>query len=245
MPARMGRTNLEPRVLTVQRSVNRYAEGSSLVKLGHTEILCTVTLENTVPKHVLERRDENGKKLPPTGWLMAEYALLPRATHERTQRERLRVGGRTQEIQRLLGRAFRAVVDLDLFKHKTLIIDCEVLQADGGTRVTSVLAGYAALYDLCDRMTRAGTLDDWAIRAEVGAVSVGLVDGEIRLDLEYTEDSKAQADFNLIATNDGRIIEVQGGSEGESISHPQFLEMVSVGLDGVKVLLERMKTQLR
>jgi ribonuclease PH len=245
MPARMGRTNLEPRVLTVQRSVNRYAEGSSLVKLGHTEILCTVTLENTVPKHVLERRDENGKKLPPTGWLMAEYALLPRATHERTQRERLRVGGRTQEIQRLLGRAFRAVVDLDLFKHKTLIIDCEVLQADGGTRVTSVLAGYAALYDLCDRMTRAGTLDDWAIRAEVGAVSVGLVDGEIRLDLEYTEDSRAQADFNLIATSDGRIIEVQGGSEGESISHPQFLEMVSVGLDGVKVLLERMKTQLR
>jgi ribonuclease PH len=241
----MGRTNLEPRVLTVQRSVNRYAEGSSLVKLGHTEILCTVTLENTVPKHVLERRDENGKKLPPTGWLMAEYALLPRATHERTQRERLRVGGRTQEIQRLLGRAFRAVVDLDLFKHKTLIIDCEVLQADGGTRVTSVLAGYAALYDLCDRMTRAGTLDDWAIRAEVGAVSVGLVDGEIRLDLEYTEDSRAQADFNLIATSDGRIIEVQGGSEGESISHPQFLEMVSVGLDGVKVLLERMKTQLR
>ncbi|NJK43252.1 MAG: ribonuclease PH [Pleurocapsa sp. SU_196_0] len=245
MPARNGRGNLEPRALTVQRGVNRYAEGSSLVKLGHTEILCTVTLENAVPKHVLERRDENGKKLPPTGWLMAEYALLPRATHERTQRERLRVGGRTQEIQRLLGRAFRAVVDLDLFKHKTLIIDCEVLQADGGTRVTSVLAGYAALYDLCDRMTRAGTLDDWAIRAEVGAVSVGLVDGEIRLDLEYTEDSRAQADFNLIATNDGRIIEVQGGSEGESISHAQFLEMVGVGLDGVKVLLERMKTQLR
>jgi ribonuclease PH len=245
MPSRNGRGNLEPRDLSVQRNVNRYAEGSSLVKLGHTEILCTVTVENAVPKHVLDRRDDNGKKLPPTGWLMAEYALMPRATHERTQRERLRVGGRTQEIQRLLGRAFRAVVDLDLFKHKTLVIDCDVLQADGGTRVTSVLAGYAALYDLCDRMTRAGTLDDWAIRAEVGAVSVGLVDGEIRLDLEYAEDSKAQADFNLIATHDGRIIEVQGGSEGESIRHEQFLEMVGVGLDGVKVLLEQMKAQLK
>jgi ribonuclease PH len=245
MPSRNGRGNLEPRDLSVQRNVNRYAEGSSLVKLGHTEILCTVTVENAVPKHVLDRRDDNGKKLPPTGWLMAEYALMPRATHERTQRERLRVGGRTQEIQRLLGRAFRAVVDLDLFKHRTLVIDCDVLQADGGTRVTSVLAGYAALYDLCDRMTRAGTLDDWAIRAEVGAVSVGLVDGEIRLDLEYAEDSKAQADFNLIATHDGRIIEVQGGSEGESIRHEQFLEMVGVGLDGVKVLLEQMKAQLK
>jgi ribonuclease PH len=245
MAVRIGRGNLEARGLTVQRGVNRYAEGSSLVKLGYTEILCTVTLENTVPKHILERRGADGKKLPPTGWLMAEYALLPRATHERTQRERMRVGGRTQEIQRLLGRAFRSVIDLDLFKHKTLVIDCEVLQADGGTRVTSVLAGYAALYDLCDKMTRAGTLDDWAIKAEVGAVSVGIVDGEIRLDLEYTEDSSATADVNIIASSDGRIIEVQGGSEGESIEHAQFLEMVSVGLDGVKGLLERMKVQLK
>jgi ribonuclease PH len=245
MPPRTNRSNLEPRTLTVQRGVNRYAEGSSLVKLGNTEVLCTVTVENNVPKHIQDRRGPDGKKLPPTGWLMAEYALLPRATHERTQRERLRVGGRTQEIQRLLGRAFRAVVDLDLFKFKTLVIDCDVLQADGGTRVTSVLAGYAALYDLCDRMTRAGTLDDWAIKNPVGAVSVGLVDGEVRLDLDYAEDSGAQADFNLIATADGRIVEVQGGSEGESISHEQFLELVRVGLDGVKGLLEGMKTQLK
>ena len=176
---------------------------------------------------------------------MAEYALLPRATHERTQRERLRVGGRTQEIQRLLGRAFRAVIDLDLFKHKTLVIDCDVLQADGGTRVTSVLAGYAALYDLCDKMTRAGTLDDWAIRQPVGAVSVGLIDGEVRLDLDYAEDSRAGADFNIISSADGRIIEVQGGGEnGESLSHDQFLGIVQVGVDGVKLLLEQMKAQL-
>ncbi len=245
MPTRQNRNNLETRALSVQRGVNRYAEGSALVKLGMTEVLVTVTLENIVPKHVLERRDANGKKMPPTGWLMAEYSLLPRATHERTQRERQRVNGRTQEIQRLLGRAFRSTLDLDLFKNKTVILDCDVLQADGGTRVTSVLGGYAALFDLCDKMTRAGTLDDWAITNEVGAVSVGLVDGEIRLDLDYSEDSSATADLNVIATANGEIIEVQGGSEGQSITHPQFLEMLTVGIDGVKGLLTSLKSQLK
>lgn len=245
MPTRQNRNNLEPRALSVQRGVNRYAEGSALVKLGLTEVLVTVTLENTVPKHILERRDENGKKLPPTGWLMAEYSLLPRATHERTQRERQRLGGRTQEIQRLLGRAFRSALDLDLFKNKTVIIDCDVLQADGGTRVTSVLGGYAALFDLCDKMTRAGTLDEWPIVNEVGAVSVGIVDTEVRLDLEYSEDSSASADLNIIATSSGEIIEVQGGSEGQSITQPQFLEMLGVGIDGVKGLLTSLKSQLK
>jgi ribonuclease PH len=245
MPARQDRSNTELRPLEVTRNVNRYAEGSSLVKLGHTHVLCTITLEHQVPRHILERRDANGKKLPPTGWLMAEYNLLPRATHDRTQRERQKLGGRTQEIQRLLGRAFRSCVDLDLFKNKTLVIDCDVLQADGGTRVSSVLAGYAALHDLCDRMTRAGTLDDWALKAEVGAVSVGLVDNEIRLDLDYLEDSSAQADINIIATKEGRLVEVQGGSEGESITQAQFSEMLELGVSGVKTLLERMKVQLK
>ena len=245
MPLRQNRHNLDLRTLEVKTHANPYAEGSSLVKLGKTHVLCTITLEHNVPRHIMERRDANGKKLPPTGWLMAEYSLLPRATHERTQRERQKVGGRTQEIQRLLGRVFRATVDLDLFKNKTLVIDCDVLQADGGTRVTSVLAGYAALHDLCNRMTRAGTLDDWALRAEVGAVSVGLVDGEIRLDLDYLEDSNAQADINVIATSTGKIVEVQGGSEGESIEPEQFFEMVKIGAEGVKTLLERMKPYLK
>ncbi|MEY4530463.1 MAG: hypothetical protein RLZZ156_1184 [Deinococcota bacterium] len=245
MPLRQNRELLELRPLEVRCNVNRYAEGSSLVKMGNTHVLCTITLEHNVPRHLLDRRDANGKKLPPTGWLMAEYSLLPRATHERTQRERQKVGGRTQEIQRLLGRVFRATVDLDLFKNKTLVIDCDVLQADGGTRVTSVLAGYAALHDLCNRMTRAGTLDDWALRAEIGAVSVGLVDGQIRLDLDYIEDSSAQADINVIATSTGKIVEVQGGSEGESIEQDQFFEMVKIGTEGVKTLLARMKPQLK
>jgi ribonuclease PH len=245
MPLRQNRHNLELRPLEVKCNVNPYAEGSSLVKMGNTHVLCTITVENNVPRHLLERRDANGKKLPPTGWLMAEYSLLPRATHERSQRERQKLSGRTQEIQRLLGRVFRATVDLDLFKNKTLVIDCDVLQADGGTRVTSVLAGYAALHDLCNRMTRVGTLDDWALRSEIGAVSVGLVDGQIRLDLDYIEDSNAQADINIIATSTGKIVEIQGGSEGESIEQDQFFEMIKIGAEGVKTLIERMKPQLK
>jgi ribonuclease PH len=245
MPARTGRELLELRPLTVKRGVNAYAEGSAQVHLGNTHVLATVTLENSVPKHVLERRGPDGKRLPPTGWLMAEYSLLPRATHERTQRERQRLGGRTQEIQRLLGRAFRACLDLDLFKNKTVIIDCDVIQADGGTRVTSVLAGFAALWDVADKMTRAGSLDDWPIRHEIGAVSVGLVDGQVRLDLDYREDSSAQADINIIGTLGGQLIEVQGGSEGEeAIDQTQFLEMLAAGLSGVQQLVTRLKTQL-
>jgi ribonuclease PH len=245
MTARAGREPLELRPLSLKRGVNAYAEGSALLHLGNTHVLATVTLENSVPKHVLERRGPDGKKLPPTGWLMAEYSLLPRATHDRTQRERQRLGGRTQEIQRLLGRAFRSCLDLDLFKNKTVIVDCDVLQADGGTRVSSVLAGYAALWDLADKMTRAGSLDDWPIRHEIGAVSVGLVDGQVRLDLDYREDSSAQADINIIATLAGQLIEVQGGSEGEvAIPHEQFLEMLNVGLNGVQQLIAGLKTQL-
>lgn len=238
------RHNLESRPLIVQRGVNRYAEGSALVKLGLTEVLVTVTVEDKVPNHVRERRSPTGRKLPPTGWLMAEYSLLPRATHERTQRERARTGGRTQEIQRLLGRAFRTVIDLDLFRNRTLIVDADVLQADGGTRVASVLGGYAALFDLADRQTRSGKLDDWPIRYEVGAVSVGIVDGEPRVDLDYAEDSRASADFNVIATAEGQLLEVQGGAEGEPVSQGSFLDLVALGLDGVTRLVTQLKAQL-
>jgi ribonuclease PH len=176
--------------------------------------------------------------------LSAEYSLLPRATHERTQRERQRLGGRTQEIQRLLGRAFRACLDLDLFPNKTILIDADVLQADGGTRVTSVLGGYAALFDLADRLTRSGKLDEWPLRNEIGAVSVGVVDGEVRLDLDYAEDSRASADLNVIATGSGNLIEVQGGGEGEPIGQDTFLELLAVGLAGVEKLVGGLKAQL-
>lgn len=232
---RAGRGAHEPRPLVVQRGANRHAEGSALLKLGHTHVLVTVSVENKVPFHV------RGKK---TGWLMAEYDMLPRATHERVPRERNQGGGRRQEIQRLMGRALRACVDLDLFRDKTLIVDADVLQADGGTRVASILGAYAALHDFADKLVKQGKLSEWPLRHEIGAVSVGLVEGELRLDLDYAEDARASADLNVVATAGGQLLEVQGGAEGEPISPAHFSEMVALGLAGVEQLLQTLRTQL-
>ncbi len=236
LPARQERGLLDPRPLVVRRGVNAYAEGSAQLELGRTQILATVTVEHKVPPH------QRGKK---TGWLMAEYNLLPRATHERLPRERALQNGRRQEIQRLLGRAFRTAVDLTPFRDKTLIIDCDVLQADGGTRVASVLAGYAALWDFSDRLVRAGTISEWPLKHELGAVSVGLVGAELRLDLDYAEDMRASADLNVVATADGHIIEAQGGAEGEPITPERYAELLSAGLEGVRRLLTDLHRQLR
>ena len=235
-PVRTGRGPLDPRPLTVRRGVNAHAEGSAWLELGRTQILSTVTVENKVPPH------QRGKK---TGWLMAEYNLLPRATHERLPRERALQNGRRQEIQRLLGRAFRTAVDLAPFRDKTLIIDCDVIQADGSTRVASVLAGYAALWDFADRLVRAGTISEWPLRHELGAVSVGLIGGELRLDLDYAEDMRAAADLNVVATAEGHIIEAQGGAEDEPLSPERYGELLTAGLDGVRRLLTELHRQLK
>ena len=223
------------RALCVRRGVNRHAEGSALLELGHTRVLVTLSVEHKVPFHV------RGKK---TGWLMAEYDMLPRATHERVSRERNAQGGRRQEIQRLLGRSLRSAVDLDLFPGKTLIIDADVLQADGGTRVASILGAYAALFDFADRQIKAGKLSEWPLLLEVGAVSVGVVDGELRLDLDYAEDARATADLNVVATAAGQLLEVQGGAEGEPLSPERFAAMVTLGLRGVASLLDSLRAQL-
>lgn len=232
---RAGRAAQEARPLAVERGANRYAEGSALVRLGHTQVLVTVSVDHKVPFHV------RGKK---TGWLMAEYDMLPRATHERVSRERNSAGGRRQEIQRLMGRALRACVDLDLFRDKTLIVDADVLQADGGTRVASILGAYAALFDFSDRLVKLGKLSEWPLRHEIGAVSVGVVDGELRLDLDYAEDTRAGADLNVVATGSGQLLEVQGGAEGEPLAPARFSEMVALGLSGVQELLTSLRGQL-
>ncbi len=241
---RKDRGPLEFRPLSLERHVSRNAEGSALVKLGQTHVLATITVEDKIPTHMRDRRDENGKKLPPTGWLMAEYGMLPRSTSQRIARDRANLGGRTQEIQRLLGRAFRASLNLDLFPFKTLIVDCDVLQADGGTRVTSVLAGYAALWDLADMQTRNGMLDDWPLSSEIGAVSVGMVGGEMRLDLDYKEDSQAELDLNVVATSQGKIIEVQGATEREPVSQETFEQLMRLGVDGAKQLAALLKQKM-
>ncbi|WP_425147520.1 ribonuclease PH [Deinococcus sp.] len=233
--SRQGRAALEARPLRVERGVSRHAEGSARLQLGQTEILATVSIDLKVPPHQRGKRE---------GWLMAEYSMLPRSTQDRMPRERNLQNGRRHEIQRLLGRSFRAAMDLTHFRNQTLIIDCDVLEADGGTRVACVMAGYAALHDLCDRLVRAGTLSEWPLLYPLGAVSVGLVDGEVRLDLDYSEDARAHADLNVIVTEGGQILEVQGGAEGGPISPQRYTELLDVGIVGAGALLAEVQRQL-
>lgn len=232
---RQNRAALEPRVLKVSRGVNAYAEGSALVELGQTRVIATVSLDQKVPTHM------RGKK---EGWLMAEYLMLPRATQDRQNRERNMQNGRRHEIQRLLGRSFRSVVDLKPFRNQTLVIDCDVLQADGGTRVTSMLAGYAALFDLSDRLIKRGTLSEWPLTHELGAVSVGYVGGELLVDLDYGEDARASADLNVVATSQGLMLEAQGGAEEGPITPDAYMNLLKAGLDAAGELSRRLHAQL-
>ena len=226
------------RPITLTPGVNRYAEGSALLEWGNTHVLSTVTIENKLPPHIRAQAGNRG------GWLTAEYGLLPHSTKERTPRERLYAGGRTQEIQRLIGRALRSVIDLNLFKNRTIVVDVDVLQADGGTRCAGIVAGYAALHQAADRLVFEGILDEWPLSHELGAVSVGLVAGEELIDLEYTEDVRAEVDLNIVATHDGRVVEVQGGSEQGPIPAEQYVSLVASGVTAVRTILETLKAQL-
>jgi len=204
-----------------------YAEGSALIEMGATRVICTATLEESVPRF----RRHSGQ-----GWLTAEYAMLPRATNQRTQRETGRGGpsGRTHEIQRLIGRSLRAVVDLSRLGERTLMIDCDVLQADGGTRTASITGAYVACALACHKLQRAGKITRSPLKGEVAAVSVGIVDGTPLLDLKYDEDSRAAVDMNVVCTGDGRFIEVQGTAEGEPYTRAEMdelLALASVGLE--------------
>ncbi len=223
MTRRDGREALEMRPLRVVPGYAEYAEGSALVELGQTRVLVAVSVTEGVPRHVPRR----------SGWLMAEYNLLPRATRNRTQRERFRLGGRTQEVQRLLGRAFRAVLDLKAVPGKTVVVDADVLQADGGTRVASLIGGYAALWQAFDRLVRRGEIDEWPL-VPFAAVSLGWFGGEsVFLDLTEAEDMGASADLTVVGTAEGEIIEVHGGGEGRPLPAEVFQRMVTVGLEKI------------
>ena len=235
---RQNRAASEVRPITVTPGYNRYAEGSALVEWGHTVVLATVTVNEKLPPHL---RGQGHKG----GWLTAEYAMLPRSTGQRMQRERLYSGGRTQEIQRLLGRALRTVVDLSQFKNKTLIIDVDVLQADGGTRCAGVLAGYAALHEAMNKLIFKGEIDDWPLTHELAAVSVGLVGGERRIDLEFSEDSEAELDLNIIATGDGKLVEVQGGAEANPVDAEAYVQLIASGITAVQGILDAVRPQLK
>lgn len=210
---------------------HRFAEGSVLYRAGHTVVLCTASIDDKVPPFL----EGKGK-----GWLTAEYQMHPRANPQRREARDGRgkaPSGRTQEIQRLIGRALRAAVELDDLGERTIALDCDVLEADGGTRTASITGGFVALALAIDKLTKKGTITKKVLRDSVGATSVGCVTGDdLALDLVYLEDSKARVDLNVVATGEGGIVEVQGTAEGEAIPRSTLDKMVDLGLSGIKSL---------
>jgi ribonuclease PH len=206
----------------------QYPEGSVLVNWGDTRVLCNLSVQNGVPSWMAGRG---------SGWMTAEYALLPRSTQTRTPRETHGLKGRTQEIRRLIGRSLRMAVDLDKIGERTLLLDCDVLQADGGTRVASVTGGYLALALALKPLIAAGTIPAEALLPNVGAVSVGVVQGQPILDLNYAEDSQADVDFNVVMTAEGKFIEVQGTAESKPFSDEMLSEMLSLAKKGIREVI--------
>lgn len=212
-----------------------YAEGSCLISTGQTRVLCAASVEEGVPAW----RERSG-----AGWVTAEYGMLPRSTHTRSQRERARVGGRTQEIQRLIGRSLRSVVDLEALGPRTVIVDCDVLQADGGTRTAAITGASVALWSALEGLTKEGLLERNPMGEMVAAVSVGIVDGDPLLDLDYPEDSSAQVDMNVVATGEGGLVEVQGTAEGHPFSRAELDDLLDLALDGIRRLVLAQKGAL-
>ncbi|MBL7063811.1 MAG: ribonuclease PH [Anaerolineae bacterium] len=225
-----GRRPGELRPVSFSLNYVEYAEGSVLIEVGRTRVLCNVSVEDGVPRWM----ENQG-----AGWLTAEYALLPRSTHSRTPREVRSLGGRTQEIRRLIGRSLRAAVDLDLLGGRTLIVDCDVLQADGGTRTTAITGGYVAVALALRRLAEQGLVPPGALKPPVAAVSVGVVNGQVRLDLCYTEDHDAEVDLNVVMTVDGRLVEVQGTAEGAPFSRETLNRLLDLAAEGIARLIER------
>lgn len=208
-----------------------YAEGSALIEMGATRVICSASVEERVPPFLRNRG---------TGWVTAEYAMLPRSTLQRTQRETGRGGpsGRTHEIQRLIGRSLRAIVNTTLLGERTITLDCDVLQADGGTRTASITGAYVACALACRHLLRTNKIVQNPITGEVAAVSVGIVEGALLLDLKYDEDSRAEVDMNVICTGDGRFIEVQGTAEGQPFTREQMDKLLELARKGIERLVK-------
>lgn len=226
-----GRAADELRPVRITPDFMPYAEGSALIEMGQTRVVCTASVEDRVPPFLRNRGQ---------GWITAEYAMLPRATVQRTQRETGRGGpsGRTHEIQRLIGRSIRAIANMTLLGERTVALDCDVLQADGGTRTAAITGAYVAFALACRRLLRMGKIERTPIINEVAAVSVGIVKGVPLLDLKYDEDSKAEVDMNIICTSDGRFIEVQGTAEGAPFTRAEMDELLELAGRGIARLIE-------
>ncbi len=228
-----GRKSNELRPIKMTRGFLETAEGAVLIEMGRTRVICTASVDDTVPSFLRGQ----GK-----GWITAEYGMLPRSSSNRIPRESTRgkVKGRTHEIQRMIGRALRAVVDLEAIGERTIIIDCDVIEADGGTRTASITGGFVALFDAL-RLMR---LDEPALRGSVAAVSVGIVDGKVLLDLDYSEDSRADVDMNFVIDNNGQYIEIQGTAEGRVFGEQELDRMKRYAKAGVKRLISEQKQTL-
>ena len=231
-----GRQPHELRPLQFQRGFTRFAPGSILTCCGQTQVLCTVMVRPGVPKFL----EETGQ-----GWLTAEYRMLPGATPQRHDRELLKLSGRTQEIQRLIGRSLRAALDLSALGERTLIVDADVLQADAGTRTTAITGGYVALVDALNHLVQQGELTTLPLRHAVAAVSVGLVDNQPLLDLNYQEDVAAGVDLNVVMTEQGMLLEVQGTAEAGTFSRQQLSQMLDFAEQGIESMIRVQKQALQ
>jgi ribonuclease PH len=226
-PVRQGRSASQLRPITLERGVAPYAEGSCLIEFGATRVLCTASVEEGVPSW---RRGKG------EGWLTAEYAMLPRATRTRTSRERAQLGGRTQEIQRLIGRSVRAMLDDFKFGEFTVKLDCDVLVADGGTRTAAITGACVAIVDAFDWMVANGKLQVNPVKRRVAAVSVGVIGGEPRLDLDYAEDVTAEVDMNVVMSSEGEFVEVQGTGEHGTFDRKQLDQLLELAIAGIRQL---------
>ena len=225
------RKNNETREIKFTKNYTKHALGSVLVEFGDTKVITTASVETGKPKWMT--------KDDPRGWLTAEYSLLPSSTSTRCQRERTKISGRTQEIQRLIGRSLRACVNLEKMPDLTITIDADVIQADGGTRTASICGGYVALSDAVEKLLADGTLKESPIIEPVAAISAGIVNGEVRLDLNYEEDSHAQVDSNIVLTKSGKIIEFQTTAEGEPYDFNQMIEIFETAKKGINEIIAK------
>jgi ribonuclease PH len=237
VPRADGRKDDEARPFSVELNYLRFAEGSALVAIGNTRVLCAATVEDRAPLFL---------KGQGTGWVTAEYALLPRSTAERTQRESAkgRIGGRTHEIQRIIGRSLRSVTDLRALGERTILLDCDVLEADGGTRTAAITGAFIALVLALLNLRTANKLRGWPLTDWLAATSVGIVDGRPVLDLNYEEDSRAQVDMNVAMAGDGRFVEIQGTGEGMPFARAELERLLALASAGIATLVGQQRTAL-
>jgi ribonuclease PH len=233
-----GRTYNELRPIKIIPGYQSFAEGSALIKLGKTHVLCSVSVEERVPSFL---------KGSGTGWITAEYAMLPRATVTRTQRDSAvgHVTGRNQEIQRLIGRSLRAAADMAALGERTLTVDCDVLQADGGTRTAAITGSYVALYKAMETLKNMGVISSIPIKSAVAATSVGIINNDMMLDLCYDEDSRAGVDFNVVMTSKGEFVEVQGTAEGKTFSKETLNDLLALAEKGIQQLFQAQQEVLK